>query len=287
MSGRCEGSRYHRRREMTEQTGTDSYVLGSRKSAHHRYRLFNDVFLPGTLQRLPALHLSPDMHILEIGSGIGDTACYLAKNIVPDGHVTGFDQAPDLVELAQRQAKDAGIDNVSFHCATAQDFPFPENEFDLAHTRYVLTYLSDADDILRKAYRALKPSGIFFGEEMAQIYIKHGRADWFDQMADWFSQLIEIGGGNPNYGIDQMPSDVLNAGFKDLVVTAFWPFEDQQKVVDMVRIAVSEEMRPNILKHGIATAEQVDALVSELAVEERDYAISPSIAAQVTARKAG
>jgi ubiquinone/menaquinone biosynthesis C-methylase UbiE len=167
---------------MTGSSGSNTYLLGSETSTIQRYRLFNEIYLPGTLLRFSDISISPDMEILEIGCGIGDTACHFAQNLVPNGHVTGFDQAPDLIELANERATELGIENVTFVCARAQNFPFPSERFDLAHTRYVLSYLSDAGDILRKTFSALKPSGTFLGEEIAQIYIHHGNTQWYEQM---------------------------------------------------------------------------------------------------------
>ena len=270
---------------MTRESRSDTYLLGSEESTHLRYRLFNDIYLPGTLQRVSDLQISPDMAILDIGCGIGDTACYFAQHLVPNGHVTAFDQAPDLIDIANRRAAELGLENIDFVCAKAQDFPFPSEQFDIAHTRYVLSYLSDADDVLRKIYSALKPSGVFFGEEIAQTYIKHGRTEWYERLGSWFAGLVELGGGNPNYGVDQMASDVLGAGFVDIQASAYWPVEDQQKVVDMLRIALSREMKQNLVDLGVATEKDVDEVVSELARPDRNYVISASMAVQIIGRK--
>lgn len=270
---------------MTEENQSDSYLLGSEESAFQRYRLFNEVYMPGTLHRLADLQIAPDGEVLEIGCGIGETACYFARHVVSDGHVTAFDQAPELVKLAEQRAAELHIENISFTCAKAQDFDYPTDRFDFAHTRYVLSYLSDAGEILRMIHAALKPSGLFLGEEIAQIYINHGRAGWYDQMGAWFSRLIELGGGDPNYGVSRLASDMLDAGFTDLQATAHWPLEDQQKVVDTLRIALSREMKQNLVGLGITTEEAVDDVVSELAMQTRDYRISASMAAQIIGRK--
>lgn len=270
---------------MTGTEGSDSYLLGEGDDSFLRYRLFNEIYQPGTVERLATLGISPDMEILEVGCGIGDTACHMAKNLVPEGHVTAFDKAPELVECAKRQAADAGIENITIRCAKAEDFPYEANRWDLAHTRYVLSYLSDADAIIRKIFAALKPGGVFFGEDIAQQYIRHGRTGWYDKMSGWFAKLIEAGGGNPNYGIAQMPSDILAAGFVDLKATAYWPVEDQSKITDVMQLVLSREMKQNIVGLGIATAESVDAVFGAMDRSETDYVISAAMAAQIIGRK--
>lgn len=125
---------------MTAPSSADHYLLSEEKSAFRRYRLFNEIYQPATAERLAMLPVATDMKILEIGCGIGDTACFLARDIVPEGHVTAFDQSADLVAVARKQASEAGIRNITFLCARAQEFDYEPSYFDLAHTRYVLSY---------------------------------------------------------------------------------------------------------------------------------------------------
>ena len=270
---------------MTASDDADHYLLSEAKSAFRRYRLFNEIYQPATAERFATLPLSPDMRLLEVGCGIGDTACYMAQNLVPDGHVLALDQSADLVALARRQAADAGIDNVTFVCARAQEFDYVQDHFELAHTRYVLSYSPDARRIVEKVYGALKPSGIFFGEEIAQIYVRHDQPKWFDQLTGWFARLIEAGGGVASYGIEQMPSDMLSAGFEDLHVSACCPVEDQARIVEMLRLGLSREMRDNLIDRKIAAADDIDAAVTAMHVPGGDFLISSSMVAQVIGRK--
>ena len=149
----------------------------------------------------------------------------------------------------------------------------------------VLSYLSDASNIIQRIFDALKPSGIFFGEEIAQQYIKHGRTQWYDAMCAWFARLIEAGGGHANYGIERMPTDMLMAGFENLKATAYWPLEDQPKIIEMLRLALSREMKQNLVRLKIATEEEVDTVLSVMVAERAKYVISPSMVAQIVGRK--
>jgi ubiquinone/menaquinone biosynthesis C-methylase UbiE len=139
----------------------DSYLLGMDKNTLRRYALFDEIFQPATAERCATLPVSTDMNVLEVGCGIGDTACYLAKQVVPKGHVVAFDQSRELVELGRQRAADAGIDNIEFVCTDAQEYSFDKESFDLAHTRFVLSYMRDAKEIVAKIHDALRVSGIF------------------------------------------------------------------------------------------------------------------------------
>lgn len=270
---------------MTTDDESDHYYLGVHKDAFRRYRMFNEINMPGTVSRLAELPLKTDMHVLEVGCGIGDTARYFAQNVVPDGHVTAFDQAGDIVNIAKQEALDAGIDNITFVCAHAQDFDYGSNRFDLAHSRYVLSYSPDAASIVTSIFGALKPGGLFLGEEVAQSYVKHGKSAWIDKMQAWFTALIEHGGGNPNYGLEKLPSDMIEAGFENLHVNGFWPMQDQEEVVAMLRLALSNEMRPNLIALGVATDDEIDAAVEAAKAPGIDFIVSAAAAIQVVGYK--
>ena len=270
---------------MTAPSGAHHYLLSEEKSAFRRYRLFNEIYQPTTMERLAMLPLTTDMNILEIGCGIGDTACYMAKDIVPEGHVTAFDQSADLVAAARKQASDAGIGNITFLCARAQEFDYEPSQFDLAHTRYVLSYSPDARRIVAKVYGALKPSGLFFGEEIAQIYVRFQEPKWFDELTGWFARLIEAGGGFANYGLERLPSDMIAAGFEDLHVTACCPIEDQARILEMLQLALSREMRDSLIDHEIADEQDIDAAISAMHAPGKGFLISSSMVAQVIGRR--
>ena len=75
-----------------ERTGAENYLLGMDKDSLRRYQLSDDIYQPATEQRFATLPIKPDMNILEVGCGKGQTAIYMAKNIVPEGNVVAFDQ---------------------------------------------------------------------------------------------------------------------------------------------------------------------------------------------------
>ena len=270
---------------MTSLANQKNYLLGDDRNALRRYELFDALYQPGTSARFVSLALPKDLQVLEVGCGIGDTACFMARSVVPDGHVTAFDQSPELVELAQQRARDQAIGNVTFLCARAQDFDMPPDRYDFVHTRYVLSYAPNARDIVARLFRTVKSGGGFFGEEIHQSYVMHRQPRWFDDQTRWFARLIEKGGGSPNYGLDGLPGDLIDAGFCDLEVNAFWPVHDQDAIREMLRMALSNEMKGHLVDAGIATAEEVDRNAAQMAKPDPSGLISASMAVQIVATK--
>jgi hypothetical protein len=78
---------------------------------------------------------------------------------------------------------------------------------------------------------------------------------------------------------------VLAAGFTDMRATPHWPLQDQTTIAEMDGLANSSEMKPNIVKLGIATEDEVDAVVDALLAPERNFTVSPAMVAQIIAKK--
>ncbi|MEI6743720.1 MAG: class I SAM-dependent methyltransferase [bacterium] len=72
-------------------------------------------YLNVLLQELDAIQLPPG-DILELGSGAGVVACFLAKKY-PEKTVVGIDLLPDVVATAKKLAQLLGLSNVEFHQA--------------------------------------------------------------------------------------------------------------------------------------------------------------------------
>ncbi len=70
-------------------------------------------------------------HVIDIGSGIGGPARYLAKTY--GCRVSGVDLTPEFVETAKALTARVGLsDLVDFRQGSALDLPFPDASFDLA-----------------------------------------------------------------------------------------------------------------------------------------------------------
>lgn len=114
------------------------------------------------------LNPQPTDHILDIGSGIGGPARYLAATY--QSHVTGVDLTAKFTEAARELTKRCALDaSVKFFHADAAKLPFEANHFDHAICFYVGMNLPDKPAVLAEALRVLKPGGRLIWTEVAQI----------------------------------------------------------------------------------------------------------------------
>lgn len=103
------------------------------------------------------LEIQPGLRVLEIGSGLGGTAFYLAKEY--GAQVVGVDISANMVALSTERLQERQLDSVVFrHADIVQTQPDPE-AFDLVWTQDCLLYVSQRPVVWRHLYRALKPGG--------------------------------------------------------------------------------------------------------------------------------
>ncbi|WP_461193386.1 class I SAM-dependent methyltransferase [Bradyrhizobium sp. UFLA06-06] len=95
-------------------------------------------------------------HVLDIGTGTGRLAEFVAGLVGPDGHVIGIDPLAGRIEIARlRQG-----DNLQFATGRAEDLSgFDDAQFDAVYLNSVFHWISDKDRALREIRRVLKPSG--------------------------------------------------------------------------------------------------------------------------------
>src|ERR1700742_2764276 len=72
------------------------------------------LFDPLTAPHLKEAGLGPGMHVLDLGSGAGDTALLAADLVGPTGSVLGVERSPGAIALARRRVAAAGAGNVTF-----------------------------------------------------------------------------------------------------------------------------------------------------------------------------
>jgi SAM-dependent methyltransferase len=105
--------------------------------------------------------LRPGEKVLDLGSGGGIDVLLSAKRVGPTGFVYGLDMTDAMLELAERNRQEAGIENVEFLKGIIEALPLEDNCVDVVISNCVINLSADKGQVLREAYRVLKPGGRF------------------------------------------------------------------------------------------------------------------------------
>ena len=99
--------------------------------------------------------------VLDLGSGGGIDVLLSAKRVGPGGKAYGLDMTDEMLALANRNKANAGLPNVEFLRGRIESIPLPSNTVDVIISNCVINLSADKRQVLREAFRVLKPGGRF------------------------------------------------------------------------------------------------------------------------------
>jgi SAM-dependent methyltransferase len=105
--------------------------------------------------------LSPGEVVLDLGSGGGIDVLLSASRVGPTGKAYGLDMTDEMLALARENQKKSGLSNVEFLKGEIENIPLPNHSMDVIISNCVINLSADKDQVLREAFRVLKPGGRF------------------------------------------------------------------------------------------------------------------------------
>jgi 2-polyprenyl-3-methyl-5-hydroxy-6-metoxy-1,4-benzoquinol methylase len=148
--------------------------------------------------------LKPGETVLDLGSGGGIDVLLSARRVGPTGKAYGLDMTDEMLALARENQRKAGIENVEFLKGEMESIPLPNSSVDVIISNCVINLSADKDQVLREAFRVLKPGGRFAvsdivvrGEVPAEI--RRNMELWVGCMAgaleesDYLAKLTQAG----------------------------------------------------------------------------------------------
>jgi arsenite methyltransferase len=97
--------------------------------------------------------------VLDLGSGGGIDVILSARRVGPAGRAIGLDMTDEMLELARRNAIEAGVDNVEFVRGTIENVPLPAGSVDVVISNCVINLAADKEAVFREIARVLRPGG--------------------------------------------------------------------------------------------------------------------------------
>lgn len=105
--------------------------------------------------------LKPGETVLDLGSGGGIDVLLSAKRVGPTGFAYGLDMTDEMLALAEQNKAAAGAENVQFLKGQIEAIPLPDQAVDVIISNCVINLAADKGQVLREAFRVLRPGGRF------------------------------------------------------------------------------------------------------------------------------
>jgi SAM-dependent methyltransferase len=105
--------------------------------------------------------LAPGETVLDLGSGGGIDVLLSARRVGPSGFAYGLDMTDEMLTLAEKNRRKAGAENVAFLKGVIEAIPLPDAAIDVIISNCVINLAADKGQVLREAYRVLRPGGRF------------------------------------------------------------------------------------------------------------------------------
>lgn len=103
--------------------------------------------------------LLPGETVLDLGSGGGIDVILSARRVGAEGKAFGLDMTDEMLALANKNAAEAGVDNVEFLKGHIEQIPLPDQSVDVVISNCVINLSTDKPRVLAEVARVLRPGG--------------------------------------------------------------------------------------------------------------------------------
>jgi protein-L-isoaspartate O-methyltransferase len=253
----------------------DGYLLANQRAeAGRRFDALAELFDASTFRHLTAVGLAPGWRVWEVGAGGPSVASWLAGRVGPDGRVLATDIDTRWLDGTP------GVEVVQHDVGTE---PAPDGPFDLVHARLLLVHVPNRDAALARMAAALRPGGWLVVEEAdpaLQPLLCLEDADPAEERANrlksGFRRLLAERGVDLAYG-RTLPRRLRENGMVDVGADAYFPITGPACAA-LERASV-EQIRDQLVDHGLATDDEIDQHLAAVARGSLDLATSPMVSA--------
>lgn len=168
--------------------------------------------LRATEELIGLCNIDKGKNVLDVGCGIGSTACHLAKRY--GCRVVGADVSEKMIDWSNERAKKESLETrVEFVVADAQSLPFEDSFFDAVICESVNAFVKDKERAIGEYVRVTKPGGYVGLNEAAWIRMPPPK-----EFVEYFSHTIE----NVEFLTSRGWEELLEGfGLKDTVVRTY------------------------------------------------------------------
>jgi SAM-dependent methyltransferase len=234
------------------------------------------LFDPTTFRHLEGFGVGPGWRCWEVGAGGTTVVSWLAKKVGPTGKVVATGLDPSWAAVPARPPVQIRLHDVSV------EEP-PGEGFDLVHARLVLAEVPDCVRALRSMAKALRPGGRLLVEDVdlaLQPLVcpdEHGPEHQLaNRLRQALRQLLAGRGADLAFGRG-LPRLLRAAGLRRVEADAYFPVASPACAA--LEATTTRQIRDELISAGLATAQEIDRHLVNIASGTMDLAAPPMISA--------
>ena len=179
--------------------------------------------------------------VLDLGSGGGIDVLLSAKRVGPTGKAYGLDMTDEMLALARENQVKAGATNVEFLKGTIEEIPLPDDSVDVIISNCVINLSADKDNVLREAFRVIKPGGRF---AVADIVLERALPEGVQNLMSLWTGCVAGALVKSDF-----EAKLAAAGFEDISFEVTRSY-DRDAVAEMANCVPADEGGPeSVLEH--------------------------------------
>jgi len=238
------------------------YVIRGGRDGKARLGVLTRVLQPSTGRLLDEIGLADRMSCLDLGCGAGEVTVEMARRVGAQGAVGGVDEDDAILQLARRDAKDAGLNHVSYQQAEAANLQL-EPVFDLVYARFLLTHVGDGARVLDSMIRSARRPGIVAVEDIEfSGHVCYPDSRSFARYVELYREVVRRRGGDADIG-PRLPTLFLAAGVEELRVRIVQPVALEGEAKSMAVLTL-EGISGAVVAEGLASSAELSELLAEL-----------------------
>jgi SAM-dependent methyltransferase len=252
----------------------EHYLLDNQQTqAGQRFEALAELFNPSTFRHMRSVGLSPGWRVWEVGAGGSSVPEWIAEQT--HGHVLATD-----IDTSWLDREGGGFEVKKHDIGTD---PAPDDRFDLVHARLVLVHVPERVAALTTMINALRPGGWVLLEEAdpgLQPLVcpdEYGaEQELANKLKVAFRSLMADGGVDLSFG-RKLPRLLRSAGLVDVQSDAFFPMGGS--ACNELERATVEQIREHLIAADLATEDEMEQHLSNVATGRLDLATSPMVSA--------
>jgi len=250
----------------------NDYIIKGGSEGKARLDVLGSILDTHTIKLLEQGERLDGKKFLDLGCGGGNMSRNAARLVGDKGNVTAIDFDAEILSLAQKQAGEEGIRNISFRSMDAYELDY-DSTFDIVYSRFLLSHLTDPAKVLSNMLRALRPGGRLLIEDIDfSGHFCFPPSKGFDLYLHYFTTAARNNHQNPDIGLSLFKL-FNDAGVGNVQYDVIQPVHNTGAGKWMAYYTM-DKIKDAVIKQNLATSDEIKEVLKTLSSLQKTKPLS-------------